>query len=93
MCIQNNDITCFDSFEIEHTPKEIKTFVGNKTIKINIFRLQACDSRMCEYVCMAFIDFMPAKKALTDFTSLFSPNNCKGNDDAILMKLITYTKI
>ena len=28
---QNNDVTYFDSFGVEHIPKEIKTFVGNKT--------------------------------------------------------------
>ena len=41
--VSNNDVTYFDSFGIEHTPKEIKTFVGNKNIKANIFRIQAYD--------------------------------------------------
>ena len=31
--VQNNDITYFDSFGVEHIPGEIKTFVGNKNIK------------------------------------------------------------
>ena len=39
--VQNNDITYFDSFRIEHIPKEIKTFIGNKDMKTNIFRIQA----------------------------------------------------
>ena len=43
-CVQNNDATYFNSFEEEHIPKEIKTFIGNKNIKTNIFRIQAYDS-------------------------------------------------
>ena len=30
----------FDSFGVEHVPEEIKEFVGNKNIKVNIFRVQ-----------------------------------------------------
>ena len=33
----NSNVTCFDSFGVEHIPKEIKKFIGNKNIKINIF--------------------------------------------------------
>ena len=71
----NNDVTYFDSFGIEHIPKEIKTFISNKNIKTNIFRIQAYDSIMCGYFCIGFINFMLAGKTLTDFTNLFSPNN------------------
>ena len=35
--MRNNNITYFDSFGIEHIPKEIKTFVCNNNIKTNIF--------------------------------------------------------
>ena len=31
-----NNITYFDSFGIEHIPKEIKKFIGNKIITTNI---------------------------------------------------------
>ena len=41
--IQNNDVTYFDVFTVEHLPKEIITFIGNKNIKTNIFRIQAYD--------------------------------------------------
>ena len=41
--VQNNDVTYFDSFGVEHIPKEIKTFISNKNIKTNIFRMQAYD--------------------------------------------------
>ena len=73
--IQNNDVTYFDSFGVEHIPKEIRTFIGNKNIKTNIFRIQAYGSIMCGYFCFGFIDFMLASKTLTEFTNLCSPNN------------------
>ena len=44
-----NEIVYFDSFGVEHVPEEIKTFVGNKNIIANIFRVQANDSVMCGY--------------------------------------------
>ena len=37
----NNYITYFDNFRIEHIPKEIEIFIGNKNINTNIFRIQA----------------------------------------------------
>ena len=33
------NVTCFDSIELKHIPKEIKTFIGNKNIIANIFRV------------------------------------------------------
>ena len=75
--ILNNDVPYFDSFGVEHTPKEIKIFIGNKSIKSNIFRIQAYDSLTCGYFCIGFIDFMLAEKTLTDFTNLFLPINFK----------------
>ena len=87
--VQNNDVTYFNSFGVEHIPKEIKTFISNKNIKTNIFRIQAYDSIMCRYFCLGFIDFILSGKTLTDFTNLFSPNNFKRNDDIILKHFIT----
>ena len=75
--VSNNDVTYFDSFGVEHIPKEIIKFIGNKNIKTNIFRIQAYDSVMCGYFCIGFIDFMLKDKSLTDFTNLFSPNDFK----------------
>ena len=80
----NNDVTYFDYFGVEDLPKEIRTFINNKNIKVNIFRMQAYDSIMCGYFCIGFIDFMLAGKALTEFTNLFSPNNFLKNDKVIL---------
>ena len=84
MYVHNNDGTYFDSFGVEHTPKEIKAFINNKNIKTNIFRIQAYDSIMCGYFCIGFIDFMLKGKTLTEYTNLFSPNNFEKNDDIIL---------
>ena len=80
----NNDVTYFDSFGVEHIPKEIKTFINNKNIKTNILRIQAYDSIMCGLLCIGLIDFMLAEKILTEFTNLSSPNNFKKNDNMIL---------
>ena len=79
-----NEIAYFDIFGVEHVPKEIKEFVGNKNIKANIFRVQANDSVMCGYFRIGFIDFMLAGKKLTDFTVLLSPHDFEKNDYIIL---------
>ena len=84
MYVKNNIVIYFDSFGVEHIPKEIKTFIKNRSIKTNIFMIQAYDSIMCGYFCIAFIDFMFKGKSLTEYTNLFSPNNFKKNDDTIL---------
>ena len=73
--ILNNDVTYFDSFGIEYIPIEIRTFIGNKSIKTNIFRIQAYDFIMCGYYCIGFINYILAGKTFTEFTNLFSPNN------------------
>ena len=80
----NIDVTYFNSFGVEHIPIEIKTFINNKNIKTNIFRIQAYDSVMCGYFCIGFIDFMFKGKTLTEYTNLFSPYDFKKNYDIIL---------
>ena len=87
--MQNNDVSYFDSFGVEHIPKKIKTLISNKNIKTNIFRIQAYDSIMWGYFCMGFIDFMLAGKTLTEFTNIFSPNNFKKNYGIILNYFIS----
>ena len=82
--MQNNRVTYFDSIGVEHIPKEIKAFIKNKSIKKNIFRVQAYDSVMCGYFCIGFINFMFKGKKLTEYRNLFSPNNFGKNDDIIL---------
>ena len=88
--VHNNDVTYFDSFSVEHIPKEVKAFIDRSlSITTNIFRIQACDSIMSGYFCIGFIDFMLAGKTLIEFTNLFSPNNFKKNDDIILNYFMT----
>ena len=75
--VNTKTMTYFDSFEVEHIPKEIKNFINNKNIIANIFRIQASDSVMCRYIYIGFIDFTFKGNSLTDFTNLFSPDNLK----------------
>ena len=85
--VNNKTATYFDSFGVEHIPKEIMKFIGNeqsssakarnKNIITNIFRIQAYDSIMCGYFCIGFINFMFDGNSLTDYTNLFSPNDLK----------------
>ena len=82
--VRNNNVTYFDIFGVEHITKEIKTFINNKNIKTNIFRIQAHNSVTCGYFCIGFINFVLAGKTLTEYTNLFSPNNFKKNDDIVL---------
>ena len=80
----NNSVTYFDYFGVEHIPKEIKEFVKNKNIITNIVRIQAYDSIICGYFCIGFIDFMLAGKKLTDYTNLFFLRDFKKIDNIIL---------
>ena len=85
--MNDNNVTYFDSFRVEHIPKEIKTFINIKNIKTNIFRIQAYDSVMCGYFCIGFIDFMFKGKTLTEYTNYFSSYEFKKNDNIILSYL------
>ena len=78
------DAIYFDSFGVEHIPKEIKKFEGNKNITTNIYRIQAYDSIMCGYFWIGFINFVLKGKILLDYTNLFSPNGYEKNDKMIL---------
>ena len=63
----------FDSFGVEHIPREIEKFVDSKNITANIYRIQANDSIMCGYFGIGFIDFILKGKSLLDYTNSFSP--------------------
>ena len=76
----NNNIIYFDSFGVEHIPKEIRKSIGNKNVKTNIYRIQAYDLIMCRYFCIAFIDFMLKGKGLLDYTK----NDYDKNDKIVL---------
>ena len=73
----NNIVTYFDSFGVEHIPKEITRFIDKSEIITSVFRIQAHESDRCGYFCTGFIDFMLKSKSLIDFTNHFSPNNFK----------------
>ena len=80
MYVNDDDVSYFDSFGVEHIPNEIRKFIGNKSIITNIYRVQACDSIMCEYFCIGFINFMLKSKGLLEYTDLFSANDYEKND-------------
>ena len=62
--MNNNDVSYFDSFGVEHISKEIKASINNKNVKTKIFRIQAYLSVMSGYFCICFIDFMFKEKHL-----------------------------
>ena len=78
--VNNKTTTYFDSFGIEHIPKEIRVFMGDKDIIASIYRIQSYDSIVCGYYCIGFTDYMLKGNSLTDFTNIFSPNSFKKND-------------
>ena len=86
IALHGNDetVTYFESFGIEHIPKEVKKFIGNRNIISNIYRIQNYDSIMRGYFCIGFNDYMFKGKSLTDYTNLSLPNNFKKSDDMIL---------
>ena len=81
--VKANEVIYFDRFGVEHIPKKMNKFLGNKKLKASIFRLQAYDSIMCGYFCIEFINCVLRGKTLLDYTNLFSPNDFKKNDRVI----------
>ena len=67
--VNDNDVTYFDSFEVEHISKKISKFIGNKHIITNIYRMRF-------YVWIV--------KSLLDYANLFSPNDHEKDDKIIL---------
>ena len=54
--VNNKTVTHFDSFGIEHIPKEVKKFIGSRNTISNIYKIQNYDSIMHGYFCIGFID-------------------------------------
>ena len=73
------NITYFDCFGVKHIPKKYKKNIGSKNIITHTYRMQTCNSIMCEYVCLGFIDFMLKIKTLLEYTNLFSPSKYEKN--------------
>ena len=66
MYVNGDNATFSNSFGVEHIPIEIKTFIGNKNIITDIYKIQANVSTMC--------------KSLLGYRNLFSPNEYEKND-------------
>ena len=79
----DNHVTYFDSFGVEHIPEEVDKFLSGKNITVNIFRLQHFYSIMCGYYCIAFIDHLFSGGTLEGFTDKFSINDFERNDKII----------
>ena len=84
MYVNLYNVTCFDSFGVEHIPKEILKFIGNKNVVTNTYRIQAYESIMCGYFYIGFIGFMLKRKSLLQYTNLFFPNVYEKNGKIIL---------
>ena len=78
--VNGNNVKYFNSFKVEHIPKEIKTFIDNKNVTTIIFRMQAYDSVMCRYFSIRFIGFMLKVKSLLEYGNLFWPNKYERNN-------------
>ena len=78
------NVTYFDTFAVEHMPKEIRKFIENKTITTNIYRIQVYSSIVCRYFCIGCIDFMLEGKSSLEYSDLFPPNKFNKNDKIIL---------
>ena len=84
MYVNDKNETYFDSFGIEHIPKKMRKFIGNRDITMYIYRIQPHDSIMCGYVCIGFISFMLKGKRLLEYTNLFLYNEYKKNEKVFL---------
>ena len=71
------EVIYFDSFRVEHVPKDTEKFIEHKNIKTDVFRIQTNNSIMSGSSCIGFIDFMFPSKILIDYTSFFSPYELK----------------
>ena len=74
----------FDSFGVEHIPKEMRKFIGNRDIAMDIYRIQRHDSIMCGYVCIGFIGFMLKGKSLFEYRHSLLYNEYKKNEKLFL---------
>ena len=76
----NDSERYFDNFSVEHTPKEIKNFIGNKKITRIIYKIKANDSIVCGYFCIRLFDFIVKSKSLLDYANSFSPSKYAKNE-------------
>ena len=62
--IEKNTAVSFDFFGIEYIPQEVLKKIQGKSITHNIFRIQGNDSIVCGFYCVAFIEYMFARKTV-----------------------------
>ena len=67
--MNGNNVAYFDSFRVEHIPKDIKKYIGNKNIATNICKIRRYSSIKCRLFCIGVIDFMLKGKSFLDHTS------------------------
>ena len=82
--VNAENVTYFDSFGVMDIPKEIRKFIENINVIINIYRIQAYDSIMCGYFCFRVIGFMLKGKSVLEHINVFSLNDYKKNGKIIL---------
>ena len=70
-------------FEIEYISQEVLNKIKGKAITQKISKIQDNESIMCGFCCIAFIEYMLARKIVLDYTNLFSLNDYKRNDRII----------
>ena len=80
----DNNVTYFDSFGVEHIPRETRKCIGNENVVTNIHRIQACNSIMWGYFWIEYFDYLFKGKSLLKDENLFSPNDYGKNDKIIL---------
>ena len=81
--IAKNTAVYFDSFGIEHIPQDVLEIIKNKSITHNIFRIQSYNHIMCQFYCIALIEFMHARKTLLDYNNVIPPNDYNKNGKII----------
>ena len=69
----NNDVTYFDSFSVEHFPKEIKAFIdGFLSTTTNIFGTLRYDSIMWGYFCIGLLILCVQEKPYLNLQIFFT---------------------
>ena len=85
--VNGDNVTYFDSFGVERSPKGIKKFIDNKILITNIYGIQGNDSILCGYFCINFIESMLKDKSLLVYTIYFLLTNMKKKKhDKIILK-------
>ena len=62
---------------MEYISQEVLSKVRDKSITHKTFKIQDKESILCEFYCIAFIEYMLAGKTLFHYTNSFSQNGYK----------------